>query len=209
MKISLRAIASPALITLGVAYGAGPSAHAAEPQTDARAIIESMSESMLATLRAGADRLTREANFRAMYRRFFDNAGTAAFAIGSALQEAAPLQRRQALQAFEDYVVAVYSAKLVDFSGVKLIVRGCEPMDNGVVVTTLLISPNPRGEDLEVKWRLVQLGGQLKVRDVIVDKISLMLTARRAFSRWLGERGGTLEGLIGKLREQIAEVPKS
>jgi len=206
--ISLRtAILVPALVALGLAHGASSFAAPAEPQLDGRAIVESMSASVLSTLRAGADRPTREARFRELYRRYFDNAGTAAAAIGPALQAATPKQRRKALRVFEDYVVAVYSARLVNYSGVKLVVLNVEPAGDGEVVTSELISPNPRGEDLEVKWRFARVGGELKVRDVVVDKISMVLTARRAFSQWLAERGGTLDGLVGKLREEIATVP--
>jgi hypothetical protein len=41
---------------------------------------------------------------------------------------------------------------------------------------------------------------------VVIDKISMALTEKRAFAEWLHERGGTLEGLMGKLREQIARI---
>jgi ABC-type transporter MlaC component len=44
------------------------------------------------------------------------------------------------------------------------------------------------------------------VTDVVIDKISMALTEKRAFADWLHERGGTLEGLMGKLREKIARV---
>lgn len=49
-------------------------------------------------------------------------------------------------------------------------------------------------------------GGRLVVTDVVIDKISMALTEKRAFADWLQERGGTLEGLKGKLREKIARV---
>jgi len=44
------------------------------------------------------------------------------------------------------------------------------------------------------------------VTDVVIDKISMALTEKRAFADWMNERGGTLEGLMGKLREKIARA---
>ena len=43
---------------------------------------------------------------------------------------------------------------------------------------------------------------------VVIDKISMVLTEKRAFADWLKEGGGTLDGLTAKLREKIAEIDK-
>jgi ABC-type transporter MlaC component len=57
-----------------------------------------------------------------------------------------------------------------------------------------------------MKWRMRLVGGRLMVTDVVIDKISMALTEKRAFADWMNERGGTLEGLMGKLREKIARA---
>ena len=72
-----------------------------------------------------------------------------------------------------------------------------------------LVDPDPRAaQELEFKWRLRQVNGRLLVSDVIIDKISMGLTEKRAFTDWLREKGGTLAGLTQKLKEKIAEVEK-
>jgi ABC-type transporter MlaC component len=46
------------------------------------------------------------------------------------------------------------------------------------------------------------------VSDVVIDKISMALTEKRAFTDWLHEKGGTLEGLTAKLKEKIAAIDR-
>ncbi len=195
---------SSAILTLGLACGLGSPARA-DIESDGRAIIQSMSEAVLASLHAGTDHVTREARFGEMYRRHFDNAGLAAWAAGRAYTVAPPGLRQQYRQVFEVYVVKAYAALLQQYKGERLRVDKSESDGNTVTVVSNLVPPDPRDpREIEMRWRLRLIGGRLLVTDVVIDKISMALTEKRAFTEWLQERGGTLEGLMGKLREKIA-----
>lgn len=194
-------------MVLAIACALSTSARAADPETDGRAIIQSMGEAVLATLRAGADKATRESRFGEMYRRNFDNAGLAAWAAGRAFTAAPFEQRQQYLQVFETYVVKAYAALLQQYKGERLRVDKSESDGRYIIVISNLVPPDPLDpREIEMRWRLHMVGGRLLVTDVVIDKISMALTEKRAFTNWIQERGGTLEGLMGKLREKIASV---
>lgn len=97
-----------AVLALAVTSAAGT--HAADPQSGAREIVNAMGQAVIATLQAGADKARREAVFRDLYRRNFDNAGIAAWAAGRAYTAASPADRQAYLQAFETYIVKAYAA---------------------------------------------------------------------------------------------------
>jgi ABC-type transporter MlaC component len=195
------------LLALGFGCALNVSALAADPEADGRAIIQSMGDALLATLRAGPDKATREARFGEMYRRNFDNAGLAAWTAGRAYTAASPEQQREYRQLFETYVVKAYAALLQQYKGERLRVDKTESDGRDIVVISNLVPPDPRApREIEMKWRMRVIGGRLVVTDVVIDKISMALTEKRAFADWLHERGGTLEGLMGKLREKIAQV---
>jgi ABC-type transporter MlaC component len=59
-----------------------------------------------------------------------------------------------------------------------------------------------------MRWRLSPAAGRFVVSDVVIDKISMALTEKRAFTDWLQKKGGSLEGLTRKLKEKIADVDK-
>jgi len=194
-------------MAIGLACAPHVPARAVEPEADGRAIIQSMGDALLATLRAGPDKATREARFGEMYRRNFDNAGLAAGAAGRAYAAASIEQRRQYRQLFESYVIKAYAELLQQYKGERLRVDKSESDGRDVVVISKLVPPDPRDpREIEMKWRMRLIDGRLMVTDVVIDKISMALTERRAFADWLHERGGTLEGLMGKLRERIARI---
>jgi ABC-type transporter MlaC component len=189
------------------ALTAAPPARAADPQSDARAVVTSMAEAVIATLRAGADKAAREAQFREMYRRNFDNAGIGAWAAGRAFQAASPAARQAYLAAFETYVVKAYAAQLTKYKGERLRVDKVEKDGRYTIVVSNLVHPDPReAREIEMRWRLSPAAGRFVVSDVVIDKISMALTEKRAFTDWLQEKGGTIEGLTQKLKEKIAEV---
>jgi ABC-type transporter MlaC component len=183
--------------------------HAADPQSDARGVVTSMAEAVLATLRAGPDKATREARFREMYRRNFDNAGIGAWAAGRAFQAASPAAKQEYLQTFETYVVKAYAAQLTKYKGERLRVDKVETEGAFTVVISNLVNPDPRAaSDIEMRWRMSNASGRWVVSDVVIDKISMALTEKRAFADWMTEKGGTLEGLTQKLKEKIAGVDR-
>jgi ABC-type transporter MlaC component len=153
------------------------------------------------------DRAARQDRFRAIYRRHFDHAAIGASALGRPWAQATPAKRGEYLAVLEEYIVKLAVAQLVHFEVERLLVVKSEDLGDSVVVTSLLIHPNPRAmRNIELKWRLAIVDGRLLVRDVVLDKISLALTERRAFASWLRDAGGTIEGLIAILRQKIAET---
>jgi ABC-type transporter MlaC component len=182
-------------------------AQSAEREADARDLIRSLGETVVATLNAGADKARREALFREMYRRHFNHVAIAGWAAGRAYVEASPEERAAFLATCEDYIVKAYAAQLARYRGERLRVEKAETDGEAIVVTSKLVDPDPRASrDIEMKWRLFAAGDRLLVSDVVVDKISMALTEKRAFSDWLKARGDKLPGLTSKLQEKIAQI---
>lgn len=205
---SFHAARSLAIALVLLSAGAAALARAHDHQAEARALVRKMGETVVAVLgERGLDRPEREARFRAMYRTHFDHAAIGAWAVGRSWRAATPDERREYLAVLEDYIVKLYVAQLVRYQGERILILGSEERDGIVVVTSLVIHPDPRTpRDIEMIWHFGLADGRLLVRDVVIDKISLALTERRAFAAWLKDRDGTVKSLIGVLREKIAHA---
>jgi len=213
MRTSLSRTIRFILITACATAAAGSSARAADPQADAREIIQAMADTVIATLAESKDKTAREALFGGLYRKNFDHAGIGAWAAGRAYAAATPAQQQAYLAALETYIVKAYAYQLSRYKGERLRVHKTEADTNNsrrdVIVISHLVHPDPtESREIEMRWRLHKVGDKLLVSDVVIDKISMALTERRAFTDWLKERGGTLEGLTAKLREKVAEFDK-
>jgi ABC-type transporter MlaC component len=189
------------------ALGAGGAVPArADAAAAGRELVASIGAGVIALITdSRLDDHGREKRFRAIYREHFDNRAIAAWVLGPAWRRANDRERAEFAQLFEGYVVRAVAARLAGYPAERLLVLKSELDGAVVIVTTHLVDPNPRASrNIEMRWRLVQAGGRLKVVDVTVDKIGIAATLRRDISRMLDGAGGTLRGLLATLRQQLA-----
>lgn len=204
-KTRLAIVASIAMLGAWAAPAA-----AGDPVVEARAQIQSMWQHVVPILAGkGLPPSVREERFRSVYRAHFDNAAIAAAVAGAAWQRATPAARERFLGVFEAYVIKVYAGQFGSYNGERLLVRASEPDGPGAIVTTNIVDARGEGgRPLELKWRLRPSADGLKIRDVLVQNISMMLQQRREFASVLAQRGGTLDGLSAALGEKMAQLAR-
>jgi len=182
--------------------------YASDPATEARSVVQSMWDAVIPVLASkGLDKAARESRFASIYRANFDNAGIAAAVAGTAWLQSSPAQRDAFLAQFEAYVIKVYAGQFAGYNGEKLIVTGSEADGNGAMVTTQIADAESK-RLIGIKWRLRPTASGLKVRDVVVENISMTLNQRREFAAVLRQRNGSLDGLTAALREKMAEIDR-
>lgn len=175
---------------------------------EGRALIQSMGDTVIAILaNKGLPKPQREERFRQIYRANFDHPVIAAYVMGPPWKNASPAEREEFLRLFENYVAKVYAAQLSAYSGEKLEVTRAEPDGDGVTVESRIVDPKT-GRTVDIKWRLRPAGGRLKVRDVLIENLSMSQTQRREFAAVVQQRGGTAAGLIAAMRDKIAELDR-
>ena len=200
-RFSLAAAALAAIVATGAPARA-------DAVADSRALIQSMGDTVIAILKnRGLPKTDREERFRQIYRANFDHPVIAAFVMGPAWKKASPAEQQEFLGLFETYIAKVYAAQLAAYSGEKLEVTRAEPESDGATVESRIVDPKT-GRVVDIKWRLRPSGGRLKVRDVVLENISMALTQQREFAAVMQKRGGTAAGLIAAMREKIAELDR-
>jgi ABC-type transporter MlaC component len=58
---------------------------------------------------------------------------------------------------------------------------------------------------VQIDWYLVNRGGDYKITDLSIGGISMKVTQRDEFSRWIQNNGGRFDALLAVLRQQIAQ----
>lgn len=196
-----------AAAALGIAAGSIGSVRA-DIKADGQTLVRTMAEPILAMLRTkGLDRAAREGRFRSIYRQHFDTATIASWVMGRAWQAATPKQRSEYLQVFETYVVKIYTAQLATYGGEQFRVTGAEADGDGVVVISAIVDPQGQ-RSIDVKWRLRKSDATLKVRDVVIENISMSLNQRREFASVLQQNNNSIDALIGTIRAKIVELDR-
>lgn len=180
----------------------------ADAVSEGTQVIRSMGDTVIAILaNKGLPKAQREERFRQIYRANFDHSVIAASVMGPTWRSTAAPVQQEYLQVFEVYISKVYAAQLSAYSGEKLDVFKGEAEGNGATIDSRIVDPKS-GRTVDIKWRLRPTGGQMKVRDVLIENISMAQTQRREFAAVLQQRGGKAEGLIAAIREKIADLDK-
>jgi phospholipid transport system substrate-binding protein len=192
-----------------VCAAAGPAVAAKiDLKADGEAMVQRMADDVIRILAdKSAGRAAKEARFRTIFGRNFDVATIGAWVMGPPWRQATAAQRKEFLALFETYIVKVYTGQLSTYSGEKVKVVGAEQDGPGVAVVSRIVDP-VNARTIELKWRLRMAGATLKVRDVVIENISMSQTQRREFASVYQQRGRTVDGLIAALREKIAEIDR-
>lgn len=150
----------------------------------------------------------RRQRFRALLDQYFDFPLIARFVLGRYWRSANDVQRQQFADAFEKYVVAVYSARFSDFIGTTFKATGEYPQGNDVmVVRTEVIRPNG-APPAHVDWRLIRANDGFRITEVSIDGVAMSLTHRQEFTEILQSDGGNIDDLIRRIMARTNPTPK-
>ena len=58
---------------------------------------------------------------------------------------------------------------------------------------------------MQIDWYLANRGGDYKITDLSIGGISMKVTQRDEFARWIQNNGGRFDALLAVLRQQIAQ----
>ena len=60
-----------------------------------------------------------------------------------------------------------------------------------------------QGEPAKVVWRVREKGGQYKIVDIIIENVSLAITARNEYTAFIKNNPGGVDALIANLKSKI------
>ncbi|MSO54715.1 MAG: ABC transporter substrate-binding protein [Rhodospirillales bacterium] len=169
--------------------------------------IEGMADKAIAALtEKGIPRPDRITRFRALLNDHFDVKTIGRWVLGRYWQTATPAEREEYLALFEDLLVATYVDRFTEYSGETINVVKSEDVGNGEAVVSSRIARTAGDPPIRVDWRLRQREGQFRIVDVVVEGISMGMAQRSEFASVVSQNGGTLEGLLSKLREKRKHI---
>ncbi|MBN9430651.1 MAG: ABC transporter substrate-binding protein [Burkholderiales bacterium] len=131
-----------------------------------------------------------------------------ALAVGRNWRNASPEQRQQLMAEFRTLLVRTYAGALsaVSDQAVRMKPFRASPQDTDVVVRSEVVQP--RGEPVQLDYRLQKVNSDWKIYDVNVLGVWLVETYRNQFAQEVGNGG--IDGLIRSLNEKNHqfEAPK-
>ena len=131
-----------------------------------------------------------------------DVAGLAKYTLGQERKNLSDKQISEFVSTFKVFFSKNLSNKLKDYSDQEVKVMGSKKIsDNYVLVNSKIVSLKDK-QEIAVDWRVFLVDGNLIIRDLVVEGLSLARTQREEFASIIANK--KFEGLIQSLNEYIA-----
>ena len=131
-----------------------------------------------------------------------DVAGLAKYTLGQERKNLSDKQISEFVFTFKVFFSKNLSNKLKDYSDQEVEVTGSKKIsDNYVLVNSKIVSLKDK-QEIAVDWRVFLVDGNLIIRDLVVEGLSLARTQREEFASIIANK--KFEGLIQSLNEYIA-----
>lgn len=122
-----------------------------------------------------------------------------ALSVGRNWRGASPEQQKQLMTEYRALLLRTYSGALssVKDQSIRMKPLRADPADNEVIVRSEVVQP--RGEPIQLDYRLEKAGDAWKIYDVNVLGVWLVENYRSSFAQEIG--AGGIDGLIAKLAD--------
>ena len=131
-----------------------------------------------------------------------DVAGLAKYTLGQERKNLSDKQISEFVSIFKVFFSKNLSNKLKDYSDQEVKITGSKKIsDNYVLVNSKIVSLKDK-QEIAVDWRVFLVDGNLIIRDLVVEGLSLARTQREEFASIIANK--KFEGLIQSLNEYIS-----
>jgi phospholipid transport system substrate-binding protein len=191
------AVAAP----MGAFLAAAPGARA-DDLSDAKAMIQSTGNAMIALINSSASPAQKQAGFQQLVFANVDVDGVGRFVLGRFWRVATPQQQQDYIQTFRQLLVYAVSAQTSTFQGASFAMGTASRQPVGIVVNTLVTVPGK--PQATVQWVVATVDGRPKIIDILAEGTSLRLTERNDYAGVISQHGGDIQPLIDAMRNQLA-----
>ena len=133
-----------------------------------------------------------------------DITGIGMYTLGSYRKVLSEDQKKEYYVLFEQYFLKTFSSRLAEYSNPEIEVKSKEILNkNYTMVSSFLVATEQRPE-IKIDWRIYTKNpDDLKIRDLIIEGLSLVRTQKEEFSSIIQSNDGDIDALIDSLKKFI------
>ncbi|MBR6356475.1 MAG: ABC transporter substrate-binding protein [Alphaproteobacteria bacterium] len=180
------------------------SASAAIDGNKAEAFIKNVtSQGIEQLVNADISQSERNARFTKLFNQDLDLDFIGKFVLGRYWRTASEAQRKEFIDVYRKLNIQTWSERFNEFKGKHFEFAGTEKsqQDDQIFVVTQV--PMQEGAPASVKWRVKETGGQMRIVDIIIENVSLALTARSEYTAFVQKAPDGVDGLIKNLKSKL------
>ena len=144
----------------------------------------------------------KDDRFEKLFNNALDLKFIGQFVLGRYWRTASPAQREAFIDAYRELNIQTWSKRFDEFKGRKFIFQGTTPSNSANQVFVNTEVPMDQGAPAKVVWRVKQTGDSYKIVDIIIENVSLAITARNEYSAYIKKAPNGVDDLIKDLQKK-------
>lgn len=166
-------------------------------------VKEVTTEGIEQIINANIPQAEKDARFAKLFNKALDLDFIGQFVLGRNWRTATPSQRAEFIKVYRQLNISTWSKRFDEFKGREFIFKGTSPSNSAGQVFVNSVVPMDQGEPAKVVWRVREKGGQYKIVDIIIENVSLAITARNEYTAFIKNNPGGVDALIANLKTKI------
>lgn len=162
-------------------------------------------EGLVEIINSKASQAERNARFEKLFNSALDLKFIGRFVLGRYWKTASNEQRDRFIDVYRKLNVQTWSKRFDEFKGKEFIFKGTTPSSSSNQIFVNSIVPMDQGQPANVVWRVKQEGDKFKIVDIIIENVSLAITARNEYSAFIKKSPKGIDGLIADLENKISK----
>lgn len=144
----------------------------------------------------------KDQRFAKLFNEYLDLDFIGRFVLGRYWKTATPKQRSEFITVYRELNIKTWSKRFDEFKGKTFIFNGTTPSSSQNQIFVNSTVPMDQGAPAKVVWRVKETNGQFKIVDIIIENVSLAITARNEYTSYIRKSPNGLDGLISDLKKK-------
>ncbi len=158
------------------------------------------SEGIEEIINAPVSQAEKDKRFEKLFNEALDLDFIGRFVLGRYWKTATPEQKKSFIAAYRELNIKTWSARFDEFKGKSFVFTGSTPSNSPNQVFINSTVAMDAGEPAKVVWRVKQTGNNFKIVDIIIENVSLAITARNEYTAFIKNNPGGIDALIKDLQ---------
>lgn len=178
-------------------------ANAAVDAAQAEAFVEKVTrEGIEEIINANVSQTVKDQRFEKLFNNALDLNFIGQFVLGRYWRTSTPEQKKGFINAYRELNIKTWSKRFDEFKGKKFVFKGTSPSNSANQIFVNSLVPMDQGEPVKVVWRVKQTGDKFKIVDIIIENVSLAITARNEYTAYIKSAPGGVDDLIKDLQNK-------
>lgn len=145
----------------------------------------------------------KDKRFEKLFNEALDLKFIGQFVLGRYWRQASQSQKNEFIEVYRQLNVKTWSKRFDEFKGKDFVFEGTSPSTSANQVFVNSKVPMDQGKPATVVWRVKQNGSSFKIVDIIIENVSLAITARNEYTAFIKNSPSGIDGLIKDLKAKV------